>query len=126
MSCHVEMHNGKMGHICLSFDIFHTEAAGVGVLYTELTWTEEKALQFFSLGEEAGGLFLPEDKRCAFRTVMRGSPPCRFSFESYMAHLWPLQSQRSFQNWSIFVLFLRVGKSRDSCYIFMPLSCIFV
>lgn len=69
----------------------------MGVLYTELTLTG-KSSAVFSLGEEAEWTFLPEDKRCAFRTVMRGSPPCRFSFfESYMA-IMALQSQRSFQN----------------------------
>jgi len=45
----------------------------VGVLYTELTLTG-KSSAVFSLGEEAEWTFLPEDKHCAFRTVMRGSP----------------------------------------------------
>lgn len=69
----------------------------MGVLYTELTLTG-KSSAVFSLGEEAEWTFLPEDKHCAFRTVMRGSPHCRFSFfESYMATM-ARQSQKSFQN----------------------------
>ena len=96
----------------------------MGVLYTELTLTG-KSPAVFSLGEEAEWTFFPEDKRCAFRTVMKGSPHCRFSFLKVICTSWPF-SPREVSRISLYLYcFLELEKV-ETLVIFLCHFCAFL
>ena len=95
----------------------------MGVLYTELTLTG-KSPAVFSFCEEAEWTFFPEDKR-AFRTVMRGSPHCRFSFLKVIFPSWPF-SPREVSRISLYLYcFLELEKV-ETLVIFLCHFCAFL
>jgi hypothetical protein len=68
--------------------------------------------------------YFPSWKHCTFRAVWEEVLAVPFvCFENYITIM---VFQRHFQNYSILLKLLRLGKDRDSCYIFMSVLCFYM